>query len=254
MAKYTTQEIPYGYCQCGCGQKTKTATKTRKEAGWIKGEPLRFLSGHQSLATVPKDDPNPSGFCHCGCGQTTPVADRSNAKLGHIKGCHVRFILGHALNLRTIRPVADRFWEKVDKRGTNDCWDWQAGGDQHGYGQLNVDGRAVRAHRISYELHYGPIPDGLDCLHTCDRPPCCNPAHLFVGTAKDNSDDMHKKGRFNKVQGERVGNAFLTNAQAREFRRMFKESNMSITAFATFHGVPVNTMWNVLRYKTYKND
>lgn len=87
-----------------------------------------------------------------------------------------------------------RFWSKVDKSG--ECWVWMASRLPWGYGQFGVAGRtSARAHRVSWEMAYGPIPDGLLVLHRCDNPPCVRPDHLFLGTARDNLLDAIAKGR-----------------------------------------------------------
>lgn len=105
----------------------------------------------------------------------------------------------------TTRPLADRFWEKVDKNGSvhpvlgTRCWMWTASLGTAGYGQIGVGGRGVppgASHRVSWELHFGPIPDGLNVLHKCDVKPCVNPAHFFLGTLLDNNADMKAKGRY----------------------------------------------------------
>ena len=92
--------------------------------------------------------------------------------------------------------VEIRFWKYVNK--TDHCWLW-IGGLRNGYGIINEGGKfgnAKYAHRISWQIHNGVIPDGMDILHRCDNPPCVNPKHLFVGTHQDNMRDAKIKGRF----------------------------------------------------------
>ena len=88
-----------------------------------------------------------------------------------------------------------RFWEKVGQSTTNDCWLW-AGPQAKGYGVLNIGGKNAKAHRISYILHYGEIPERKIVCHHCDTPLCCNPQHLFIGTHRDNVHDKLTKGRY----------------------------------------------------------
>ena len=92
-------------------------------------------------------------------------------------------------------PIKNRFWDKVIKRGENECWDWSAYRDSFGYGCIGKNYRQDRAHRISWVLHYGKIPKGLCVLHHCDNPPCTNPKHLFLGTHQDNVKDKIAKNR-----------------------------------------------------------
>ena len=87
-----------------------------------------------------------------------------------------------------------RFWKKVQKYQSDECWIWQGSKTSAGYGQLWVDCKQVYAHRVSWEIHYEAIPDGMFVCHTCDNPTCVSPAHLFVGTSSDNVQDMLKKG------------------------------------------------------------
>lgn len=84
------------------------------------------------------------------------------------------------------------------------CWGWSGATGRHGYGSLSSRDKKVskspeKAHRVSYEKTFGPIPEGLHVLHRCDNPPCTNPEHLFLGTPKDNAVDRTEKGRNNPI-------------------------------------------------------
>ena len=91
-------------------------------------------------------------------------------------------------------PLKDRFLSKVSKSESG-CWEWTGNIAGGGYGYIHAEGKLKRAHRVSHELFVGPIPEGLNVLHTCDNRKCVNPAHLFVGTQKDNLLDCYNKGR-----------------------------------------------------------
>lgn len=103
---------------------------------------------------------------------------------------------GRPLDWTPFGPLTERFWRKVDKSaGPEGCWPWTGSRHGFGYGFVSAGGKRRGAHRVSWELANGPIPDGLSVCHRCDNPPCVNPAHLFLGTVGDNTRDMMAKGR-----------------------------------------------------------
>lgn len=119
------------------------------------------------------------------------------------------------------RTLEERFFEKICKGKTpNDCWEWTAALQQGGYGKIGNKGRFLKAHRVSYKIHFGEIPEGILVLHKCDNPPCCNPKHLWLGTHRDNSIDMAKKGR-NKT-GEEHPHHKLTDLEVLRIRKKYK--------------------------------
>tara|TARA_R110000824_G_scaffold135302_2_gene298534 strand:+ start:526 stop:999 length:474 start_codon:yes stop_codon:yes gene_type:complete len=123
-----------------------------------------------------------------------------------------------------MKTLEERFIEKIDKDGPGGCWIWKASRQTAGYGQFSVNrgGRwkPYGAHRASWEIHHGPIPDGFLVCHTCDVPLCVNPGHLFLGTQAENLADMSAKGRRNAPRGERAAGAKLTDDDVRDIRSM----------------------------------
>jgi hypothetical protein len=115
-------------------------------------------------------------------------------------------------------PLAERFWDYV--RVTDGCWPWTGGAYPNGYGKTSDSGKHVLAHRASYTLHVGPIPDGAHIMHRCDNRLCVRPDHLVPGSQADNMADMVAKGRDNPRRGETAGRAKVTDKQVREIRSL----------------------------------
>lgn len=116
--------------------------------------------------------------------------------------------------------LPDRFWKKVQKAGEDECWNWTGATQAFGYGCIGAKGRIKSAHRVSYEMAKGPIPDGICVLHKCDNPKCVNPKHLFAGTKKDNAIDRSSKGRGKHCvfRGEDHPSAKITASDVLEIR------------------------------------
>ena len=168
-------------------------------------------------------------------------------------------------------PLEERFWAKVDKRGEDDCWPWLASHTK-GYGFIGrgVDYRGPRkqverAHRISWELHVGDIPDDLQVLHSCDNPGCVNPRHLFLGTNLDNVADRVAKGRTSRhhlaalvrhhpelrPRGEKHGRAKITAGDVRRIRATCDRT--SGAEWALRLGISQNAVSHIRTRKTWKH-
>lgn len=152
-----------------------------------------------------------------------------------------------------------RFWKKVDRRGPDDCWLWLASTNASGYGQFSVGGRCGRpelAHRIAWMVANGPIPVGLCVLHNCpggDNPACVNPAHLWLGTRRDNSRDMDAKGRRVSVMGECVGTAKLDPARVRDMRNRYAMGGVSTRVLAREYGISKSQVFSIVAGDDWKH-
>lgn len=153
----------------------------------------------------------------------------------------------------SLTTPAIRFWRFVDK--AEGCWEWSGPRFPTGYGFLKDSStkRNRMAHRVSWEIHYGPIPKGLHCCHRCDNRSCVNPAHLFIGTAKDNMVDRDRKGRQAPHHGEFNGRAKLTEAVRLEIIREYSSGGVSYDKLAKKHRVSKTGIANLLRGKSWKH-
>ena len=119
--------------------------------------------------------------------------------------------------------------------------------DGEGYGRIMVSRVKYMAHRLSYYLNNGPIPDGYVVRHKCDNPSCINPEHLEVGTQADNIADKVSRGR--QARGSGAGRAILTEESVREIR----SSPLKVSELSALYGVSVVSIRNILRRKTWQH-
>jgi hypothetical protein len=148
------------------------------------------------------------------------------------------------------KPHAERFVEKIDTTaGPDACWPWISARNARGYGVFQLYGRTRLAHRMVAHLRIGFLPRSLCVCHkVCDNPPCCNPAHLFVGTRADNTSDMVRKGRNYVARGECSGAAKLTQSQVLAIR----QSSESQRALGRRYGVDHSTISRIRSGQNWK--
>lgn len=141
------------------------------------------------------------------------------------------------------------FWPKVDVRGPDECWTWKASKTRHGYGHYwDISERVLKkAHRYSWELHNGPIADGMCVCHRCDNPSCVNPSHLFLGTHADNMADMKEKRRAPRHRPEDCANSRFGWGCANAIRLLRKTGNWSSVELALMFGVSKVAINRLLR-------
>lgn len=149
----------------------------------------------------------------------------------------------------------ERFWRFVEPCGDR-CWEWRGALTGQGYGQLNVNGKSVNAHRLSWEWHFDrPIPAGMFVCHECDNPRCVNPSHLFLGTPADNHRDCLAKSRhpgLPVLRGERSPSARLTTDIVREIRRAYRDGDAKLPALSRQYGVSTTAIHNIVTGKSWR--
>lgn len=154
--------------------------------------------------------------------------------------------------------IYDRTPEDILRQNTvtldNGCIFWTGARSSFGYGNLSFKGKSYKAHRFAWETFLGEIPDGLFCCHHCDNPPCCNVSHLFLGTPKDNSDDMVYKGRgsYGDNSGEKNGQALLTKKEVKMIRQ-FLDQGVTGIELAQAYTVSTSQISRIKNNKKWKN-
>lgn len=190
------------------------------------------MTDHTTHAQSPK-------LCKCGCGQPVRQARFPSWQPVFIKGHNPR------------QSLLKRFYKYVAPGSADQCWPWK-GKTRNGYGRLNIDGRSVYAHRISYEIYIGPIPDGLWVLHKCDNPRCCNWNHFFLGTEADNVHDMLAKGRggYTGSPGESHPSAKLSADNVLQIRALWKQG-VSQSEIGRRFSMTQSQIWRIVHRKSW---
>lgn len=146
-----------------------------------------------------------------------------------------------------------RFWSKVERGAPGDCWPWKAGRLKAGYGQFSMRRDTYLAHRVAFFFSHGRWP--TDCiLHTCDNPPCCNPAHFTEGTKGDNNRDRGEKGRtFNgdhtpphrRARGVRHGRTHLNDAAIAKMRKRYA-AGWLLRELGAAYSIGTSQVWRII--------
>lgn len=150
-----------------------------------------------------------------------------------------------------------RFWSKVDVTiHAHECWEWKAGLFDNGYGQFKFEGRSTQAHRFAYAfIHGGGLEEWAHICHRCDNRKCCNPHHLFGGSARDNVQDAIQKGRRERAvrgkQGERSNWAKLTEDKVRDIRAQYAKGNVTYEILAKRYGVTSGAIGWIIKRKSW---
>lgn len=152
-----------------------------------------------------------------------------------------------------LEEFENRFWVRVKVGSESDCWEWTGHRHPKGYGAFKgPNGKLMKAHRIAYQMTKGNIPDGLLCMHSCDNPPCCNPAHLSVGTDSENMTQMHERGRANRAVGSKHHNARLMEADVAAIKRRLAVGESQI-AIANDYGLHRQTVHQIKSGRLWKH-
>lgn len=187
---------------------------------------------------------------------TTGSITANNARRGIRKTKRTFRSMGDKTKTGWTDALKKRFWAYVKIGETNECWSWIGGRFERGYGQFRLGKKKVKAHRTALELANGqPLAHGMKALHSCDNPPCCNPAHIWEGTTSDNAIDSFRKGRGARFNlpikyGEENPAAKLCSGQVLEIRAL-KQSGMSLGKLSIVYCVSKSQIANIVKRKSW---
>lgn len=158
----------------------------------------------------------------------------------------------YATEEERIEMMRVKFEKSVIKK--NGCWDWKGYKDKYGYtyisGFRDMKKYHIRGNRVSWEIHYGKIPENILVCHKCDNPSCTNPEHLFLGTIRENNEDRTIKNRQSK--GENVPGHILKELEVKEIKKKLKEK-VCQRRIAEEYKVSYATICMIKKGKTWKH-
>ena len=179
-----------------------------------------------------------------------PGCNKTAKTRGVCHAHHSRILRGTPLTVPARimgRSKMERFWSKVARGSADECWPWLGGRGRKGYGVFR-DGGINRSHRVAWELTNGPVEEGQQVLHRCDNPPCCNPAHLFLGDNTVNMADKLAKGR--QIHGEAQYNAILKATDIPSIRALLRQG-VTEEEIGQRYGVSRGAISNIKRKRSW---